>query len=578
MSRWPVMLLSTALAVSLAARAQIAPPQGPLAKPTVDPQLVARLNAARAIPANRPTLSLFVGMLESAGRDRAALRRQVEAAAPVLKVQRICHVFGGYSSRVACVSANELVNSLGLSTVDRNLFNMALNDLWERAGGAVSGGDINTCGGRSIRSVTNVTTGPGGSSGGMPAAMATRSGGKAGSVATQMLSGGAASGKVAACRSAQTSGMADGLGFRHVPGSPGYRAAVTQAQTFLGSIGSACRESGNGLIAADAAAASTGQPADGQSAVGTAGGALSWLAGTTTDLIGAMGAAADVMDGCSSPGKCVVGAAGAAIGLVADANDLVGNTDGLAAKIKAADTLMDVIGGVVELAGAATAGAGAVAVADAVLPGLAVFALATTIGEPVGKALANVLDPAYVAINDLAQGVNNVGPPASSPPPSKPTAGGGVGLPAEGGRSCDAMAQRAAAFNAYCSQPGNDWQSYDCMSFVARLNKCADPGLVQPVPGEDFQCSGRRSEAAKRQFACEQQERLRGMLSSGIAGTGSISRCAQLGQQVANLQQRFRQRICTQAQSGDAGSTGGIGGSICQGLVGGSSTNRMPAP
>ena len=123
------------------------------------------------------------------------------------------------------------------------------------------------------------------------------------------------------------------------------------------------------------------------------------------------------------------------------------------------------------------------------------------------------------------------------------------------------MGAAAARFNAYCSQPGNDWQSYDCMSYVARLNGCADPGLVQPAPGEDYQCSAPRNDAATQQTACEHHEKLKGLLSRTISGgdTSNAGQCRQAGLDAADLKQRQRAQLCTRVSVND-------GGGICSSI------------
>ncbi len=493
----------------------------------------------------RPTRQKFIDIFTLHHGDDVAMRRAFENATVPLAVKRICHVFGGHPSRVSCVKTEDLLSELQLSAGDRQLFRMGLNDMWESLGGAPAGGDLTACGGATATSLTSLTPTASGPS--TPGGLAGKTG------KAQTLTGAAASSKVSACRNSQTAGINGGIGL-FTPGSPGYRDAVSHAQSFLTGIAGSCRDGDNSAIAAPGGSSSTPQMGVGEG--------LGWVAGATTDLIGAMDAVLKVGEACAGgKAKCalgVAGAVGAAVGLAADGSELVGAEGTAATVVGALDTGLDIVGGVIALSEAAALGTAAVAAADVVLPALAVFAGAYAVASPIGTASANVLDPLYVAAADYINGVDDV--PAAPPkktepkPATKPDKGGGVGRPAEGGRpSCSAMAARAAAFNEYCSQAGNDWQSYDCMLFVARLNGCADPGVVRPAPGEDFQCQGPRSEAAKQQTACEQREKIRGFLSRPSGEGGKASKCAAVGAGLADFQQRQRMDLCTRVSVDDPG-------------------------
>lgn len=81
--------------------------------------------------------------------------------------------------------------------------------------------------------------------------------------------------------------------------------------------------------------------------------------------------------------------------------------------------------------------------------------------------------------------------------------------------SCAQMAAAWSSFVAYCSQPGNNWQSFDCLSTIARLNGCADPRLIKPGPDGNFVCTGRPDRKQAAVAACELRRKLRGMFEVG---------------------------------------------------------------
>ena len=53
--------------------------------------------------------------------------------------------------------------------------------------------------------------------------------------------------------------------------------------------------------------------------------------------------------------------------------------------------------------------------------------------------------------------------------------------------SCADVAAAWNRFKAYCEE--SHWKVYKCMSFLARVNGCADPSLIHPSPeGDDMTC------------------------------------------------------------------------------------------
>lgn len=79
--------------------------------------------------------------------------------------------------------------------------------------------------------------------------------------------------------------------------------------------------------------------------------------------------------------------------------------------------------------------------------------------------------------------------------------------------SCDEARAAWERFKAYCSQAGNNWQTYDCAKFVARLNGCADPAVVNPGPEGDYVCRGKPSERERAIAACEEARKKRDMIA-----------------------------------------------------------------
>lgn len=81
--------------------------------------------------------------------------------------------------------------------------------------------------------------------------------------------------------------------------------------------------------------------------------------------------------------------------------------------------------------------------------------------------------------------------------------------------TCAQMAAAWRSFVAYCSQPGNNWQSFDCLSAISRLNGCADPRLIKPGPDGNFVCAGRPDRKQAAVAACKLHRKFRGMFEAG---------------------------------------------------------------
>ena len=90
-------------------------------------------------------------------------------------------------------------------------------------------------------------------------------------------------------------------------------------------------------------------------------------------------------------------------------------------------------------------------------------------------------------------------PPPSGPTNSEPsgqrpapvtTPASGAAMPCQGENckpSCADVAAAWSRFKAYCEE--SHWKVYKCMSFLAKVNGCADPSLIHPSPeGDDMTC------------------------------------------------------------------------------------------
>ena len=152
--------------------------------------------------------------------------------------------------------------------------------------------------------------------------------------------------------------------------------------------------------------------------------------------------------------------------------------------------------------------------------------------------------------------------------------------PAPGETDRATCAQMQAAwqrFRDYCSQPGNNWQTYDCAKFVARMNGCADPATVNPGPNGDYVCRARPTTRDRAIRACEAQRRkidMIGYRTSDAQRPSCASAVDRLTSARANAQAIFRERQCTKANPGDDGP-------ICPGAApagGGGSVPPRPSP
>jgi hypothetical protein len=506
------------------------------------------------IQQRRQYVEVFQRLYDRHRNDPEGLQRALLAERITPLVGRLCLVPGMFGGKVECRPLREMLQrNLQLNPADLAVLDLAFNDLWERLGGSIGGGDILACGGADPLSVTHLLT---------------RSRPVQGAKVTEQSRGvpgrpglNDSAAMIDQCRGAQTASARAGLGDLYTPGSPGYRRAVQNAQAFLASVGATCEQQqqnpanwGRNQLATDTQDKST---IDGKTVAAGASAAHNFAQGVkaSTEVVQHCGAAPNPV-GC---GAAVYGVVSSLAGVAADADSLNDNPN---PALQGASNVGSIVGMVVTIAStSSTAGI----TLGAIFPVLA----SLSGGIALGTALEGPLDRAF--LKDWherradAAWEKKYGSPTA--PIRSPGGGGGApagqpGMkrPAEDGKpDCKALAAAAERFNAYCSQPGNDWRSYDCMIFVARLNGCADPGLIRPAEGGDYECSAPQSSAAQREAECQRTQKLRDMLSRP-GGTGERGVCASPSSMQFDLDQRMRAQLCTRILTDDPnGMCSGVG-------------------
>jgi hypothetical protein len=555
------LLLGFLLGTPPAAEAQVRPPTQ-----RTTPGIAIQDRARLPTPPRRPSLARWMELYTQHGHDVDSLRAALAAERVRPLVDRICVVSGTHPAQVECEPLQDFLRNVWMRPEsDMAFLNLAFNDAWERLGGAPGGGDLLYCGGATDDRFTHVMPRGRGSQGARVVARGT---------GPQKPSLAETSAMVDSCRGAQRASASRGLGGLYTPGSEGYRRAVGHAQAFLTGIAQSCD-----------ASVPTGfgreqlEWGGGQRRIDTAGDAMATGAGLTATIAQAAHSPADLVACAGAAAGGSKGACAAAVGgLVATGVGAVAQADGLTNEpseiVQAFGLAADVLGGVLS----AVALAGASSAAAAVLPAVGV---ATGVAAAGTAAQRYVLNPIYDRAVDRQTDWYASREPQSAPtPPTSDGAGDGRApagarpgtfIPAEDGKpSCKQLAERADRFNAYCSHAGNEWQSYDCMLFVARLNGCADPGVIRPAPGEDYQCTRPESAAEQWQAQCEQTERGRGLIgrpggvtatASPRIATGAVRSCGQLARDRFDLDQRMRAQICTRVLTDDPSG-------YCSGLAG----------
>jgi len=519
--------LALTLALGLpvvAAEAQVKPPvQRTL--PGMKP--VTKLE--RPAPA-RPSLARFEQLYVQSKGDVTRLRELLVAERVNAKVQRLCYVPGRFNQPVVCRPLGEIMQKeLGRGPADRAFLSFGFNDIWEQMGGDPAGGDLLSCGGASAGAMTNV----------QPFASPRAAQGKSGWTTPAAPQ---AQAMTDSCRNAQKASISAGLGALYVPGSEGYRRAVGNAQGFLASVGESCNAPVSGGLGRE-------QISTGGQAKLTGGEAANVVASTTKNIVDGAETAANLGANCAkgktSCAVAVTGAVTAVVGIAATGDQLTSEQN---ETLQMASTAGDIVGGVIAFGTTSASATGFATVMPVASAAFAGFAL----GSVIEQGLDSTLDPLRVNLADAIWEAQYGSSQGTAPSPSGIRKG--TMRPGEGGKpSCEEMAARAARFNAYCSQPGNNWQSYDCMLFVARLNGCADPGVIRPAPGEDFQCSPRTTmgDEHRLQLACQQSDKLRGLLGNPGTPGGNTGRCEPIGVSRSDLDRRMREGICTRALTDD---------------------------
>jgi hypothetical protein len=137
--------------------------------------------------------------------------------------------------------------------------------------------------------------------------------------------------------------------------------------------------------------------------------------------------------------------------------------------------------------------------------------------------------------------------------------------PGEGGaKTCEDAKKAWEKFKGYCES--NGWQTYECMSFVAHLNKCADPSLVNPGPEGAYTCSARND--VELIDACKKQcEAKKGISQPGNEGVNKDCGCDGLKASIT-FSKALSKKICETSYYPDGATPcdkikpGNIGGNV----------------
>jgi hypothetical protein len=500
----------------------------------------------------------------------AAKLRTLLAKEQVVRVtKRVCVVRA--NDDVSCAMVEDALRGLGAA--DQALLSLSLNDLNDVLGGNSATDTMAICGNAAMSGATHLIPVSGG-----PTASSTLGSGRMvnASITTRpsaMVGAGlrstVAQNALGACRAAQSASIQSGLG-ASAPGDAGYQRAVDNAVAAMDGVVAACSDGGRSMISMPGQG-STSTPKNGDPkgppkpappaatppestppppattppppAAKAEPNALEVALGAVNVCIGMAGTLEDALGASANPAGAILGA----IGTVAGAGGLIGN--------ETADTIgnaADVLGGLLTVA--QSVGGGTVAVGfDTVFPLAGAFSAGYAATRVINDATHGAIDrgavDAFGSVSDAY--FDATGTTLFRPAP-------------EGGKpSCAEVQARWARFKASCSQPGNNWQTYDCMLFVARLNSCADPALVNPGPQGDYACRAGHSAAESAALACEERAKMRDMFA--ISGGGGDNRCrADLGGYRLDLEQQLRADMCQRMQTGPDG-----GADVCPEVRGG---------
>jgi len=526
-------------------------------------------------PAGRTARQLHstAELAAAVGGDIRRLPAVLRSSEVVSSLRRICAVSS--PERVTCSSVDEIARFLRLQPSDEKLMRLGLNDFVAGLGLPGTDQTLFMCMGQGTLGPAQFgSTGGGGLS--APAAMSlggargpsTFTAGQGLSAATHAPAMGDRSAMSRQCgSSARTSGIFGAASATN----QNYQRAVSAAVAVMDQAMGQCRESGMSRVATQPAgstttpaAGTTDQPKDdkpknsGEQAIDNVTTWFSVWAGATELVVA-------VAEG-NIPGAIlgVAGVAGDADNIAADGT-ATGETNEV---VQAAGTTSTVTSLVVT---ALTEGTSAVAAGTAI----------AAVGAAAGT-LAVVVPATRWADEKTGFGdavVNWAVSRTENSDAYKQQYGIRDG-PAPGETDKLTCAQMQAAwqrFRDYCSQPGNNWQTYDCAKFVARMNGCADPATVNPGPNGDYVCRAKASKREKAIQACEAQRKKTDMIAqrtSDMRRPSCASAVDQLGSARANAQAIFRERQCTKANPGDEGP-------ICPGAApagGGGAAPPKPSP
>lgn len=556
---------------------------------------VAAFHAPEASAITRPSAKKFSQMIVAStvptaqGKriDANLLRSALMRENPQSRLKKACLVAA--NDAVACVDIDQMGNTL--SPADRALLNLGLNDFLDLAGAQAGMDVLAVCGSSSARGLTHVipmsssqgssgNAGKGGGilGGGVSMSQAAQGPGVGGRLqagqGSRPIGGGVGTGPSSiedsarsACRNAQMSKIRGQMG-AFTPGDPGYEAAVSSAVAAMDEASAQCRDSGNGAIAnpgRDNASSAADKDQSNARALDKVVGVMSTAAGGADAAleVGAAASSEIAKEVGSSKGGSYGSAVVKAAGTLLTALGVVDNETA-----EAAGTLVDVATTGATVMEAYTTAAVATASAATVLTVVSTAAVAygTTraLDQATGgfwskqavKAVGWVSDKVWEASNGKSSGGASIKNPDSS-----------------GG--CAEAKKRWEDFEEYCSQPGNNWQSFDCVAFVAKANKCADPRVIQPGPESDFVCVAKKDKNAQLIAVCENQSKLRDRLS--IPSEGRSASCAQKVGALNDNTDFFslvEKKICSQATADPNSDSGGI----CQSPpVGGGSAPAAPS-
>lgn len=569
--------------------------------------LVLAALAVVALPATagrRPDLDRLKQIVARHPGDIAGIRRELAGLDVTLRVRDFCTVT--QHDRVSCVDLDALIKSELPGSADQNMLRLALNDaldvLGKDGGGAMD--TLAACSnahGDGFTDVFAVGGGPqiGGPSGPLDVkTLAGRAKPDFGDISAT-LSGSAAGSMVKRCRDAQMGRIRSQLG-QATPGDPGYQKAVDNAVSGMDAAAAQCRD-GNGAIALDPSGDGSGaakkpdKTPDGSAAPkpgegGEAGGKEGEKRNPGDTVVAAMNVAKGIAEVILNAAETAAHPGSALAKTVVSAVATAGSATGVVANSETAENVAraaDVTTAVVELAAAApahAAGTAAVVGFDLALPvaaaGAGGYAAERLVNAATGGAIDRAAVDAVGAVSDWYFNRTNDIPSGK---------GGGTRLPnptGDGKPSCADLQARWNAFKSYCSQPGNNWRTYDCAVFVAKMNGCADPAIINPGPEGDYSCRARCGRGITSSTctedavaACEAREKLKGQLAQPVRdGNGKVASCLNYYNGLAGLRGQLvttiKKKLCERAQGDFCDGTSGSGGAGA-GPVG----NRpVPAP